>query len=317
MVAFSKLLCVVDPTKESQPTIGRAARLAAQTGADLELLVCYYNEYLAATRLFDAAKLERVRTDILVSFEEWLERLAEPLRQQGITVRTSAIWDHPLHEGIVRHAIKIDAGIVFKDTHAHSAVSRAFLTHTDWELVRICPAPLWLVKPVSMPDKPVLLAAVDPMNTHDKPATLDTRILEVAKRVSEALDGQVHVFHAFDPRIGLSSATASAYLPVSLPLDEISKEMREQHGRRMTELAAAADIVASRTHLVSGLVHEELPELAGKLAASVVIMGAVARNRLERLFIGATAGRSLAHLPCDLLIVKPEVFESPLAADLG
>ncbi len=316
MVRISKLLCVVDPTTESQPTLGRAARLAAQTGADLELLVCYYNEYLAATRLFDASKLERVRTDILMSFEEWLERLAEPLRQEGITVRASAIWDHPLQEGIVRHAMKIDAGIVFKDTHHHSAVSRTFLTHTDWDLVRICPAPLWLVKPASMPDKPVLLAAVDPMHAHDKPATLDTRILDLAKTVNAALDGQLHVFHAFDPRIGLSSEMASAYLPVSMPLDAISQEMREQHGRRMTELAAAADIVASRTHLVSGLVHEELPELAEKLAASVVIMGAVARNRLEHLFIGATAGRTLEHLPCDLLIVKPEGFESPLTADL-
>lgn len=316
MDSLSRLLCVVDPTTESQPTIGRAARLAARTGAELELLVCYYNEYLAATRLFDAEKLERVRTDILMSFEEWLERFAEPLRAEGITVRTSAIWDHPLQDGIVRHAMKTGAGLVFKDTHHHRAVSRALLTHTDWDLVRTCPAPLWLVKPASMPEKPVLLAAVDPMNAHDKPAALDTRILYIAKTVSEFLDGELHVFHAFDPRIGLSSQMARAYLPVSLPLEEISQEMREQHGRRLTELAATADIDAARTHLVSGMVHEELPDLAAKLGASVVVMGAVARSPLDHFVIGATAGRTLEHLPCDLLIVKPEAFESPLAAEL-
>jgi universal stress protein E len=40
--------------------------------------------------------------------------------------------------------------------------------------------------------------------------------------------------------------------------------------------------------------------------AAVVVMGAISRNRWKRLFIGATAERTLEHLPCDLLIVKPD-----------
>jgi universal stress protein E len=43
-------------------------------------------------------------------------------------------------------------------------------------------------------------------------------------------------------------------------------------------------------------------------------MGAVARNRLKRLFIGATAERTLEHLPCDLLIIKPDWFSQPIQA---
>jgi universal stress protein E len=40
-------------------------------------------------------------------------------------------------------------------------------------------------------------------------------------------------------------------------------------------------------------------------------MGAISRNRWKRLFIGATAERTLDHLPCDLLIVKPDWFRTP------
>jgi universal stress protein E len=40
-------------------------------------------------------------------------------------------------------------------------------------------------------------------------------------------------------------------------------------------------------------------------------MGAVSRNRWKRLFIGATAERTLEFLPCDLLIVKPNWFRIP------
>ncbi len=43
------------------------------------------------------------------------------------------------------------------------------------------------------------------------------------------------------------------------------------------------------------------------------LMGAVARNRWKRLFIGATAERTLEFLPCDLLIVKPDWFETPVS----
>jgi hypothetical protein len=38
----------------------------------------------------------------------------------------------------------------------------------------------------------------------------------------------------------------------------------------------------------------------------------VARNRWKRLFIGATAERTLEHLPCDLLIIKPDWFRTPV-----
>jgi universal stress protein E len=45
-------------------------------------------------------------------------------------------------------------------------------------------------------------------------------------------------------------------------------------------------------------------------------MGAVARNRLKRLFIGATAERTLEHIPCDVLIVKPAWFISPVDIEI-
>ena len=53
--------------------------------------------------------------------------------------------------------------------------------------------------------------------------------------------------------------------------------------------------------------------IAERIGADVVVMGAVARNRWKRLLIGATAERTLEHLPCDLLIVKPDWFKTPLA----
>ncbi|MEJ2171679.1 MAG: universal stress protein [Woeseiaceae bacterium] len=312
MKEIKKILAVLDPTVEEQPALQRAAWLARQTDAELELLICYYNEYLSGDRLFDSPSLEKARSEVIANHEQHLESFAEPLRKDGIVVRTTAIWDHPLYEGIVRHAIESHADIVFKDTHHHSVAARALLTNTDWNLIRTCPMPLWLVKPRDLDDRPVFVAAIDPMNQHDKPAALDDEILQLSKMIGELTNGSVHAFHSYDPRIAVATATANAYIPVSLPFDEIEQQMHEDHQKRFSEITSFHEVADENSHLVAGLAHEELPAIAEELDADVVVMGAVARNRWKRLFIGATAERTLEHLPCDLVIVKPDWFQTPV-----
>jgi universal stress protein E len=298
-----------------QPAVQRAAWLARHSGAELELLVCYYNEYLSGDRLFDSPSLEKARDEVIENHERHLETLAEPLRAEGIVVKSSAVWDHPLYEGIVRHAVECGADLVIKDTHHHSAVTRALLTNTDWNLIRTCPMPLWLVKPVELHDHPIFVAAIDPMHQHDKPAALDDEILHVCRTISDKVGGDVHAFHSYDPRIAVATATANAYIPVSLPFDEIEQQMHEDHQKRFREITQFHKVDDDKAHLVAGLTHEELPEIAKRLPADVVVMGAVARNRWKRLFIGATAERTLEDLPCDLLIIKPDWFQTPVDLD--
>lgn len=311
MQNISRIMCVIDLDADAQPALQRGAWLAKQLGAELELLICYYNEYLTDGRLGSYPSLENAQEDILKGLGRRLESLAEPLRESGLKVNTTSTWDHPLFEGIVRHAIACDADMVFKDTHHHSALSRALLTNTDWNLIRTCPVPLWLVKPQDISAKPTIIAAIDPLHEHDKPAALDDEILVISKALAEATDAEVRAFHSYDPRIAVATATANAYIPVSLPFDEIEKQMHEQHEKRFNEVVTFHGIDAKQSHLVAGVTHEELPEFSKSVAADVVVMGAVSRNRWKRLFIGATAERTLEHLPCDLLIVKPDWFQTP------
>ncbi len=305
-------MCVIDPTTDDQPAMRRAAWLAKNVGAELELFVSCYYEYLSGGRFFDSRSLQKARREVIAGHQKDLEKLAGPLRSSGLTVRTTAIWDHPLYEGIVRHAVAVGADIVFKDTHHHSALTRALFTNTDWNLLRTCPVPLWLVKPQEIADNPVFMAAIDPLNQHDKPAALDDEILFLSRMLAEKSEGEVHAFHSYDPRIAVASATANAYIPISLPLDEIEEQMHEEHGKRFYEITEYHGVDDKHAHLVTGLAHEELPFMAEKMNADVIVMGAVARNPWKRIFIGATAEQTLEHLPCDLLIVKPDWFHTPV-----
>ncbi len=294
MNEINKILAVVDPTCEAQLAMRRAIWLAKCTGAELELLVCYYDKHLADDLLFPSPSLEKARNLDIESHEKHLEEIAEPVRAAGISVKTSVVWDHPLHDGIVRQAVLYNADIVIKDTHHHSAVARALLTHTNWHLIRDCPTPLWLVKPHDFAEQPAFVAAIDPNHEHDKPAELDDRILQLSKSVAGAVGGVVHAFHSYDAA-------------------NLEQKTYEEHRRRFQKITECHTIDDDKVHLVEGMTHEELPAIADRLDADVVVMGAVARNRWKRLFIGATAERTLEHLPCDLLIVKPGWFKTPLA----
>lgn len=312
MLTISKILTVIDPTASVHPALDRATCIAHRLGAEVELLICYYNEYLSGERFFDTETLATARDEVIGNQARILEALAEPLRKSGIVVKTTVVWDNPLHEGIVRQAVKSGADIVLKDTHHHSAIARAFLSNTDWNLIRTCPMPLWLVKPRPLAERPVLVAAIDPMNEHDKPAALDDEILVLSKMLGERLDGEVHAFHSYDPLIALASASANPYVAVSLPLDDIEQRMHNFHKKRFDEITGFHGIAADKSHLVAGTTLDELRETAESLNADVVVMGAIGRNMLKRIFIGATAERTLEHLPCDLLIVKPSWFKTPV-----
>ena len=312
MNSNSRILCVIDPTAKEQPALERAVWLAGSIGARLELLTCDYNEYFAGNRYLDADSLRRLREKMLNEHRTRLEALAEPLRQKNLDVASAVTWDHPLHDGIVRHAARIDADYVFKDTHHHWAVSRGLFSNTDWNLIRNCASPLWLVKPQPVSDTPVFLAAIDPMHANDKPASLDDKILRAASALSKATCGELHAFHAYDPRFALMSVADNAYVPVPMLSDQIEKDMRARHEARFAELTEFHEIPVENAHLVAGVTALQLPALAEGLRATVVVMGAVSRTKLKRLFIGSTAERTLEQLPCDLLVVKPDWYRTPV-----
>jgi nucleotide-binding universal stress UspA family protein len=81
---------------------------------------------------------------------------------------------------------------------------------------------------------------------------------------------------------------------------------------RVRKLAHKA-LPDSHVHLGWGEPADQLPAFASSASAGIVVMGAVSRSRLRRAFIGHTAGHVLDSLDCDVLIVKPAGFRSPVS----
>jgi universal stress protein E len=289
------ILVVIDLTAgASQPALERAAWLAQQGGARLELFASDYDPDLDTERGGTSP-----RRSLLAERRRQLEELAAPLRARGLTVSVDVVWDHPFDRAIVKKAAAHDYWLVAKATSHHNVVQRTLLTNTDWHLVRDCPVPLLLVKDRALAAEPHVLAAVDPVNEHDKPAALDDRIFTFAADLARVLRGHLHVMHAFTTPLG-----------AGLPPD-VREVIAQQHRAAMTKFLDSHAALGGTRHLYEGLAHESLLKAATEHAADFVVMGAVARRGLKRLFIGSTAERVLDRLPCDLVIIKPLEFEVP------
>jgi universal stress protein E len=306
-----RVLAVVDPTASFHPSVERAAWLARHAPTYVELFISDYAPHLADPRSHGVAATQ-ARAALLDRHRNRLEQIAAPLRSEGLTVEIDTRWDFPLHDSITRKALDMDADLVIKDTHYHSALQRSIFSNTDWSLIRNCASTLWLVKPRSPGQKPCFVAAVDPLHERDKPADLDNRILAIANRMTRALGGEVHAFHAFDVAAAIAVSTDSMTMPIALPINDLADAMRATHTQAVEKLCKAHGVPPARTHIHQGGTRQLLLTLTEQLRADCVVMGAISRSGLKGLFLGNTAEDLLDRLHCDLLIVKPEGFKSVL-----
>lgn len=302
-MADKTILVVVNPTeKDPQPVVERAAWLAEKVSAGIELFACDYDAQIDAGQVSTVwvKQAESARDHLCNIHRDNLAKLAAPLEQRGLEVKTDVAWDHPLGEAIVRKVVESKPWLVAKDTHHHSVLKRTVFSNTDWHLMRGCPAPLWLVKPRPIAQPPKLVAAIDPLHEHDKPAQLDDRIFAFADTLAKGTGGRLDVVHAFAPPIA-----------VDLPMDVI-EQIGDQHRAAMGEFLSKHKVADDHAHLLEGPPVECLVDFTTDERSDFIVMGAVSRQGIDRLFIGSTANAVLDRLPCDVVIVKPEGFTASL-----
>lgn len=301
------LVAIKDPKARSLPAVKKAAQLAHATGAALELFHSIADAvYIDALGMTNQSLTEfesRSRRQHL----RRLESIAAPLRRQGLEVRTAAEWDYPTYEAIVRRAATMNADLIVAERHATRHVAPWLLRFTDWELLRLSTVPVLLVKSPRAYRRPVVLAAVDPSHAFAKPSRLDDEILRQATSLTKALRGTLHAVHAYVPM-----PADMAEMDYSRPGITERIEAHARAGARATldRALRGTKIPRARRHVVGRHAIDAIAEVARHVGSAIVVMGAISRSGMKRVFIGNTAERILDQLACDALIVKPPRFAS-------
>lgn len=309
---FKRILVALrDPRMPSGALLRKASTIAEASGARVELFHAI-NEPIPLNVLHPeqgASAVDAERASIARLRTQQLEKLARKAFAQNVRVTTHAEWDFPPHEAVIRRALAIRADLVIAGVQPPARGGRVWLANTDWELIRHCPCPLLLVKSPRAYDRPKVLVAVDPFHAHDKPASLDSRLLKAGAALSNVLRGELHLFHAYMPLVANMLAPSAQMVPAWGPpgaQDQYIEEIRTA----LDKLARQEKIPPARRHLVAGDVVSALTQTVKRVGARVVVMGAVSRRGLRRIFIGNTAERALDQIAADVLVVKPRGFKT-------
>jgi len=299
-----KILVVIEPENEPQKVVRRAAWLAKMMACNIELLLCdpYSNPLMIG--VIPSAKASELERAVEQVQQELVNELAAIARDQGIDVSTEVVKERPIADAVLARARTSKPEFVMKGTHYHSDAERGLMVDTDWQLVRTCPYPIWLVKADEIEDRPVIVAAVDPTHDHDKPAALDDVIVNMAKMICGLTAGEVHLFHTYERLAGIGDKAMKVFRPIELEIDKIDQRIKEDHRKALDLLAEKNDIGKKLVHQLPGRTRELLPAFVRSKNAQLVVMGALARWGLKRMIIGSTAERVMDHVPCDIVVVR-------------
>jgi universal stress protein E len=282
---WRSIAVVVDPLQKAQPALLKAAALAARCGARLTLV----NAFVLPQPMADVARIS-AREVVAAAIRDRrgkLEKLASGFRRRGLRVQCAVEWDYPQHEALVRHVLSARPDLLVAESARHGRIARWILSNTDWELIRGCPCPLWLVRSGTLPKKPKLLVAVDPGHVHARRTQLDSRLLGAAHEFVRRFGGTVRLVHADDPG--------------------------DSRLEQVERLAARHGVPPAGRFVIPGETTRVLPAVVEQVGADLLLLGAVSRSRVQQPFIGTTAERIIDRVECDVFVVKPAGYRTPVS----
>lgn len=279
------LFVVIDPTTKVQRALKRAEQLAVDTGAQLHLFCCEYQDDLSG---FESKR--DAKHDTIEETRQQLELLAKPLRDEGLTVTCEAYWNQDWQASIVRAATRIGADLILKSSDPHSYLQRHLQKTSDFSLLRQASCSVLLVRDDGPWVEQRLLAAVT-LDTQDPSHDLlNNSIITEAHRLAKAMQSQLHCVTAIDPSNDIADVLK---LLENEELQSDEDKVSERFG-----------IAPERVHIQRGKAADIITSTAQDLRVDTLIIGTVARSGVAAMLLGNTAEKVIDSVDMDILIVN-------------
>jgi nucleotide-binding universal stress UspA family protein len=325
MKHFTHILYVLDQEAEQPCGLERAVALARGNQARLKV-VSVVESLPPGTPL---EGLDLTTDDLLAASraecEQRLNTLVEPLRD-AVTIETKVLTGKLFLE-VIREVLRHGHDLVMKCVADRPPMAALFGSE-DLHLLRKCPCPLWLGRPQDALNDRRVLAAVDvaPLASAKEQAqqqALNATILDLAAALATSEFAELHVVHVWTALGEPILRGGMIATPAETKIDAYIEAERRRHGQALAlalaDLEARAGAEAMHwlkpvRHLPKGSPREELPALAERIDADILVLGTLGRSGVSGLLIGNTAESVLQRLDCAVLAVKPAGFVSPIAA---
>lgn len=329
MKRFEKILCVLEPGKVCKPVLERAVKLVENNQADLTVINVIELAESEVKLLKYSSPPADWRSMIIHRHEQQLISLIEPYhREIQAKIQIKMLTGIPFLE-IVREVLRGGYDLVIKMTEPQDWLGRVFGSD-DMHLLRKCPCPLWLIKPISPKTCRRVLAAVDvsadfPPEELLVRQALNRNVIELAGSLALSEFAALHIVHVWEafgenfirnraPFVHPTSEKIAIYV------EQVRKQHRQDVDALMGEMTRklgqeAMDYIKPQIHLIKGTARKEVPVLAKQIDADLIVMGTVARTGIPGFIMGNTAETILNQIECSVVAIKPPGFSTPITLE--
>lgn len=294
MTALHILLVATDLSAPSRVAAARAAMIARDNAARLELLHVIENRGLPQLRdLFgeaSAALTERLESDIRAELDVLAADISEPLGiSAGQHLRSGKVL-----EEICNMADAMDTSLMVLGAHGAGFIRQILLGTTAERLLRRALRPLLVVRRPATEAYQKVIVAVD-FSTGSHTA------IQFARAV--APQASLTLFHAFE--IPFESRLRFAAEEESV-LDQHRLKARQHATGEVNRIAAAAGLDVGDYHslIAHGNAGLRLVEAEQQLGADLIVVCKHGVSMTDELLLGSVTQHVLAEASCDVLVVR-------------
>lgn len=298
--SFEHILVITDGLKTSDAVHETALKMARDNNATITVA----NAVQEPSRLarWTGSYSNEVFEMVVADKQQRLEKCARQFVGAGVKADAKVLIGKS-SEAIAREAIESKAGIVIRYRKGALSKSPGRFGNTAKSLMRFCPVPVLFVgdEPVAHPK---VLACVD--TNHDEHE--NSAILKAARKLGQVSERLLALYcWKF-----YHSEMVQQQMSVKAWLDTIgyAKTAHRESFDDFTEKYGISDF--SKLLVENGETQKLIPKICEQEGVDVVVMCSASLNHPFKRYFGSTIESVIEEIPCSLLVVKPEGFQSPI-----
>jgi nucleotide-binding universal stress UspA family protein len=310
MPNFSQILFVSHAMADDLQALMQALSIARNHHGKLKLLLLY-RAFPAAVSAHEPA----YRQFIEQQAADGLQRARQALALEASEVPTTIVSEHddgPV-ERVIRHVLREGHELVVK---AVDEPEQRGLDAMNMGLLRKCPVPVWLSRPITRHREQMQVAvAIDPACSTPQEEDLSLQLLRLARQLADTCSGDLQIVSSWEyhyeaylrgnPWIKVSDAELVAYV-------EAERSTRRRGLDRLVQLSGIGGRIT--LHHLRGDPAQVIPDFTREQAVDVLVMGTLGRTGIPGFIMGNTAENITQQLSCSLVTLKPPGFVSPVRA---
>jgi nucleotide-binding universal stress UspA family protein len=298
---YRSIIAPLDGSTFSERALPLAARLAAQSGATLQLVrveAPFVSSNVSVREALREAPDPEVQT--------YLDRIAQQLTANRELRVATALLHGPVEDTLTRFVAEQQPDLIVMTTHGHSGLARAWIGSIAETLVRRSHIPILLIRPAhdDAPAAADLRHIAIPLDG----SALSEQVLPVALALGELTQASYTLLQVVEPPTAAGAGYAALGYRAALELGELD-ELRSAAQQYLDELAqrlrADGRQVQTRV-LVHPSIASALREDAARHGIDAFAMATHARAGLARLLIGSTAAAMLHDTALPALLYRPQ-----------